>query len=471
MDKKTTLISLKRALIGSLILLIISFSMFIGTTYAWFTDSVTSAGNKIQSGTLKIDLSLYSKDTGKYESIKESNAPIFSYDKWEPGYTDVKLLEIENEGTLAIKWIAKFISNHNLSDISKIIDVYVLTSSSPLSEMPSNRESLESEGYVKIGTVKEFVNSTDETTTGNLVAGDKAYIGIALCMRDNAHNKYQGMDLGGDFDIKVLAAQYGAESDSFGNNYDKNAMFDGFVNTTEALLELLKNSPEKDITVVDSIDGNSLVNPWEEEGENFTAECVWNSKNSTLTGGEIITNEKATFGFVVMNKAEEEGETVINNTAFKGNSQSVLYIQATSDFGEGEGGVVLNNVSVKALGGSGIYGEFADNEIIINDCKVDQNGLGDGYKAHFETAVAAAQGTKITINGGSYKSSRYALYCFGSKKSTIVVNGGTFIGEIKCSGNDEIIINGGTFSVDPSDYVADGTQVINNGNGTFTVES
>ena len=46
----------KRALLTSALSLLLCCTMLIGTTWAWFTDSVTSAGNKIQSGTLQVDL-------------------------------------------------------------------------------------------------------------------------------------------------------------------------------------------------------------------------------------------------------------------------------------------------------------------------------------------------------------------------------------------------------------------------------
>ena len=36
--------------------LLLCVSMLIGSTFAWFTDSVTSAGNKIQAGTLDVQL-------------------------------------------------------------------------------------------------------------------------------------------------------------------------------------------------------------------------------------------------------------------------------------------------------------------------------------------------------------------------------------------------------------------------------
>ena len=94
--------STKKTLLTSVLSLVLCVAMLVGTTFAWFTDSVTSANNKIQAGNLKIDLELLDKTSGKWNSIKKSNAPIFDYDKWEPGYTDVKVLKVENEGTLAL---------------------------------------------------------------------------------------------------------------------------------------------------------------------------------------------------------------------------------------------------------------------------------------------------------------------------------------------------------------------------------
>ena len=52
MATKTT----KRALFMSVIALFVCFTMLIGTTYAWFTDSVTSTGNIIKTGTLDVTL-------------------------------------------------------------------------------------------------------------------------------------------------------------------------------------------------------------------------------------------------------------------------------------------------------------------------------------------------------------------------------------------------------------------------------
>ena len=42
----------KTKLVSSIVTLLICFAMLIGTTFAWFTDSVSSTGNKIQAGSM-----------------------------------------------------------------------------------------------------------------------------------------------------------------------------------------------------------------------------------------------------------------------------------------------------------------------------------------------------------------------------------------------------------------------------------
>ncbi len=216
--------STKRALLLSALALLMCVTMLIGSTFAWFTDSVTSAGNKIQSGTLRLDLELLDKETG-WASIKESKAPIFDYNLWEPGYTDVKILKVENEGNLALKWYAKFISADDLSILADVIDVYVCPSATEL-KYPADRNL---EGYTKVGTVRDFVNTIENTTKGNLAPkgtdGSVAYLGIALKMQETAGNEYQDKILGA-FDIMILATQDTVEEDSFDDQYDANAEYD-----------------------------------------------------------------------------------------------------------------------------------------------------------------------------------------------------------------------------------------------------
>ena len=51
-NTKTT----KRALLSSVAAMLICVAMLIGTTFAWFTDSASTAVNKIQAGTLDVQL-------------------------------------------------------------------------------------------------------------------------------------------------------------------------------------------------------------------------------------------------------------------------------------------------------------------------------------------------------------------------------------------------------------------------------
>lgn len=206
----------KHALMMSALSLVLCISMFVSTTFAWFTDSVSSANNKIVAGSLQVNLELLEKD-GSWTSIKESGKAIFDYDKWEPGYTDVKILRVVNDGTLALKWIAKFVAANQLSDLANVIDVYV---NHDVTAYPANRSDLS--GWEKIGTVSEFANKIGQTAKGSLKAGEVAYLGIAFKMQETAGNEYQGMRLG-KFDIQIFATQYTHEEDSFDNTYDAEA--------------------------------------------------------------------------------------------------------------------------------------------------------------------------------------------------------------------------------------------------------
>lgn len=216
-----------RRLLFSILALTLCFAMLIGTTYAWFTDSVTSAGNKIVSGTLKMDLELLDKTSGQWRSIKESKEPLFTYDNWEPGYTDVTVLKIENEGSLALKWQARFVSANGVSKLAEAIDVYVKPSATEIG-YPTTRDEISTEnGWSLAGTLDKFIDTLSSTTYGNLLKDESAYLGIALIMQESAGNEYQELTLG-EFDIQIVATQMSYESDDLGNDYDADAAWPEF---------------------------------------------------------------------------------------------------------------------------------------------------------------------------------------------------------------------------------------------------
>ena len=114
----------KRTSLISVLIILLCLSLCVGATYAYFTDSVTSSGNKIQAGNLKIDLELLDKEAGVWNSIKTSQAPIFNYTLWEPGYTDVKYIKIVNNGSLALNYDLSIEAQGAVGKLAEVINVY-----------------------------------------------------------------------------------------------------------------------------------------------------------------------------------------------------------------------------------------------------------------------------------------------------------------------------------------------------------
>ncbi len=239
------------ALLGSAISLLLCFAMLLGTTFAWFTDSVSSESNKIVAGNLKVDLELKDKLSGTWASVKENKDPIFTHTNWEPGYVDAKILRVQNEGSLALKWKAKIYTAAHLTELADVIDVYVYDFGIVSDEnagtvaYPADRN-LVAHNYVRIGTLAEYINSVEGIHFGTLEANETAYFGVAFKMQKSAGNDYQEMGLGGTFDIQILATQLASEEDSFGPEYDEESPYPIVpsypVTTTEQLKNKLANA-------------------------------------------------------------------------------------------------------------------------------------------------------------------------------------------------------------------------------------
>ena len=94
--KKTT----RRALVSSIISLLMCMAMLIGTTFAWFTDTASTAVNRIQSGTLKVKLV---DETGNElrTALKWEKAEGHEDEEvlWEPGATyNLQKFRVVNDG-------------------------------------------------------------------------------------------------------------------------------------------------------------------------------------------------------------------------------------------------------------------------------------------------------------------------------------------------------------------------------------
>ena len=211
----------KKSLLASGVSLLASAVLLAGATFAWFTDSVTNTGNKIQAGKLDVTLEKFdpAAEEGNGGYVDAGSAPLFDYDKWEPGYTAVASVKIGNNGTLALKYEVDLVVNGGTSALADVIDVYYRKDAGAVSALPDSLD-----GLTKVGTLSELLAETRGAATGHLSAGGADFATIALHMQEGAGNAYQELSVGTSFDIVVRATQYTEEEDGFGNNqYDADA--------------------------------------------------------------------------------------------------------------------------------------------------------------------------------------------------------------------------------------------------------
>ena len=229
----------KRSLLMSAVALVLCFSMLVGSTFAWFTDSVTSSGNKIQAGNLDVQLLM---DTGSgYVDISADTAPIFgagaiaqdnnAQTLWEPGKTQVAYLAIKNNGSLALKYSVALKVDNVSKDLYKAMKYDIVedaTKTNPVTAWTSGT-----------AVTPGIQSASDEVS---LAVGETHYFALAIHMDESAGNEYQNGEV--NFDLTVLATQDTVESDSFDNEYDKDATYTISVNTTNELVSSFENMTE-----------------------------------------------------------------------------------------------------------------------------------------------------------------------------------------------------------------------------------
>ena len=272
--------STRSSLVASIVILALTFSMLVGTTFAWFTDSVTSAGNIIKSGTLEVEM-LWADgakavpDTDSDDWNDASSGAMFNHDKWEPGYVEVKHVKISNLGTLALKYQVSIIANGEVSDLSDVIDVYYLDPAQAVADRLQLNESN------KLGSLTTVLSNMAISGYGELDAGENDTVTIALKMREDAGNDYQNKSIGSSFSIVLFATQNTVESDSFDNMYDEGAVIAR--SQAEAQAALDKAAVGTTLYLVPGVDYGTLV---------FRQSAASRVVDITDAGGDAPGNEK-----------------------------------------------------------------------------------------------------------------------------------------------------------------------------------
>ena len=223
----TTKYSTKNALVSSIIVLVMCVSMLLGTTFAWFTDSVTSANNIIKSGNLDIVLEYWDGDS--WEDVA-GKSDILTNDLWEPGVTEVAYLRVANAGSLALKY------QLGINVLSETAGVNVAGESFKLSDYIQfgvvDGVNGETGAYADRNAAVDAVADAKKISAGytkadSLAANtDPVYLALVVYMPTSVANEanHNGVNVPKiELGINVVATQYTYEEDSFDNQYDAGA--------------------------------------------------------------------------------------------------------------------------------------------------------------------------------------------------------------------------------------------------------
>ena len=172
--------------------IVLCTAMLVGSTFAWFTDSVTSGNNKIVAGTLKVGME-WANGTESLETASWKDASqdaIFGADFWEPGYTAARHVRISNNGDLALKYEIRIVANGEVSDLADVIDVYYIKGGRQITD----RTELVDEN--KIGTLAEIL-ANPAVANGHISAKQAD----EMCIRDRFMTHIWGWDANVDTSV------------------------------------------------------------------------------------------------------------------------------------------------------------------------------------------------------------------------------------------------------------------------------
>lgn len=439
MKKSTT----KRALLLSLVSLFVCFTMLMGTTFAWFTDSVTSANNIIASGNL--DVELYHSDASVTDAVVDSNTKLFDdVELWEPGAMVWEKFTVANKGSLALKYQftlhALRATEINGESFANMLKVAVVDET-----FTYDRASVEAIAADKWQSLATF------TLPGELAAGTESEaFGIVIWWQPNADdNKFNvddGTTVSVEIGVNLVATQLSAENDAFDNSYDKDAWVEGMQVLTADDLQTAVNSGATEIVLGDNIVldepivipaaastytvGNTGV-VIDLNGKTLTAPAgaLWAIQNMgtlTITGnGTIVGSYTALYS---------NGNLTIENGTFI----------ATDGFGVMIDNIYGTEASVATINGGTFTGVgiYNPTEVTINGGTFNVGRDPDGASDYISdemtlfispTFTSAPNTANVLLNGGTFNGDVY-VYDDGITETVFVNNGATITGDVLDNG-------------------------------------
>lgn len=145
-----------------------------GTVSADGKNSVTINNDQVQ-------IKLYNNLTKTNEIVNDSDTPVFGYDKWEPGYTQVEYFTLEvGSSTTDFDFVFDLTSADSV--LFDVIDVYYAEVSAPIADRSDVTN------MKHIGTLDELIGSEKIKGSGT----GSVTFAVVLQMQQSAGNMYQG---------------------------------------------------------------------------------------------------------------------------------------------------------------------------------------------------------------------------------------------------------------------------------------
>ena len=317
--------STKKSLLASGLSLLACCALLIGTTFAWFTDSASNTGNRIQAGSLNVELLKAGTGDEGYKNISDGSGDIFSGGSWEPNKTQIVYLAIQNNGTLAASVDLTVINtpegNVNLGDV---LQCAVIEGVDPTNPITADSWDELIEGLTSgINYFKKLGDSRAPIQDRVLTAGETLYFALAVHMNWDAENKYQNAAC--TIDVLVHADQATVEDDAFGTDYDADVAYS--IDTDQELKDALTRPENGAVYTVNADVTISKITP--SESAKFTLDL--NGHTVTLSGPTGIDLSKAAFTMTVTDSSDDQnGKLLHTGTGF-------MFVSAFDDTVVGNG--------------------------------------------------------------------------------------------------------------------------------------
>ena len=225
----------KRALTTGALAVLACIAMLIGTTFAWFTDTASTAVNKIVSGNLHVELAYKNADTADFTAASETTKVFRDGALWEPGYTEYVVLKVSNAGSLALKYRLGVNIAAEVGSTNVLNNVFKLSDYIRFAVLDGDKSALSRSDMIAAATdsklIKEgftsdetplFPNGTEGKDTEKIVT---LVVWMPTTVGNEANYKAGAAVPSIDLGINVAATQYTYENDSFNDRYDEDAAY------------------------------------------------------------------------------------------------------------------------------------------------------------------------------------------------------------------------------------------------------